>query len=300
MTTLSTREQAVPATGTALAPLPGAAVRAPRTRRRAPARVLPVLVAGLLVLAAVAPQALTPHDPYAVDPAHAFTGPSLQHWFGTDQSGRDVLTRVVYGARQSLLTGALATAVGVGSGLVLGLLAGLGGRWADAVVSRGLEVLFAFPGLVLALLFIAVFGTGVLTSAIAVGIGTAPGYARMFRGQALVVSSAGYVEAARALGHPARRILTHTVLPNVVRPLLVLATLGLGQSVVWAASLSFLGLGAQPPAAEWGAMLADSRDYVSVAWWLPAFPGLLITLTALVSTVVGRQMRAGADARSPR
>ena len=280
--------------------VPAPADEAARPQRRVRGRggagvlVAAVLLAAL-VLAAVAPSLLASQDPFAIKPADAFAAPSLGHLFGTDQSGRDVFARIVTGARPSLLIGVCATAIGIVLGALLGVLAGLGGRLVDAAVSRVLEVLFAFPGLILALLVIAITGTGVVTTAVAVGIGTAPGYARMFRAQTLTVAGSGYVEAARALGHPPLRVLGRTVVPNVVRPLLVLATLGVGQAIVWGSSLSFLGLGAQPPDPEWGAMLSDSRQYISIAWWLAVIPGLFITGTALLTTVVGRRLQVLLD-----
>ncbi len=241
-----------------------------------------------LLLAAAAPQLFITHDPFAVDPSAAFTLPGAEHLFGTDQNGRDVFSRVVAGAGQSLLIGFIATAIGLTLGGLLGITAGVMGRFVDTAISRAVGVLFAFPGLLLALIGIAISGTGVITSAVAVGIGTAPGYARMLRTQTLQVVASPYVETAQALGRSTANTLWHTVIPNVVRPLLVLATLGVGQAVVWASSLSFLGLGAQPPAAEWGAMLADGRSYIQIAWWIAVFPGIFITPAALTTTVVGR------------
>ncbi|MFC9503882.1 ABC transporter permease [Streptomyces sp. NPDC057002] len=270
---------------------------------RTRSRVRPGLFAAglfltLVVVAALVPGLLTSYAPDAIKPAEFFRSPSAEHWFGTDQNGRDVYTRVVYGAGQSLLIGLGATAISLSLGITLGLGSALGGRRVDFAVGRVLEVLFAFPGLLLALLFIAVFGTGAVTAAIAVGIGEAAGYARLIRSQATTVVRSGYVEAARGLGHSPARVVRRTVLPNVLRPLAALATLGIGQSVVWASSLSFLGLGAQPPAAEWGAMLADGRTFLQYAWWTSFFPGLFIVLTTLSTTVLGRRLQAWLDVRS--
>lgn len=285
---------AAPVTGPVTAPV------APRRARRRTVDLGVLLAAGLLVLVAIAvavPDLLAPFDPHLPDPANAFASPGAEHLLGTDQSGRDLLSRVIAGARQSVLVGVAATAIGVGGGGALGLLAALGGRTADAVVSRGVEVLFAFPALLLALLFVTILGTGIGPAAVAVGIGTAPGYARMVRATALQVRGSGYVEAARVLGRPSWQVLGRTIVPNVVRPLFVLATLGVGQAVVWASSLSFLGLGAQPPAAEWGTMLADGRSYVQIAWWIAVFPGIAITLTAVSTTVVGRALQRRLEGR---
>ena len=244
----------------------------------------------LLVLAAVVPWLLAPADPLAIDPLSAFAPPSPSHWFGTDESGRDVFTRVVHGAGSSLLIGTVATAIGLGLGIVLGTLAGMSGKVVDFTLNRFLEVLFAFPGLLLALVVILIFGPGVATATIAVGLATAPGYARIIRAQLITVKSAAFVEAATVLGHSRSRILRRHILPNTLAPLFVLATLGLGQAIVWAAALSYLGLGAAPPAAEWGAMLSAGRIYLNSAWWMSFFPGLVIVLTAVAATALGRSI----------
>ena len=268
-----------------------------RVRLRALALTVPELLAAvfavLLVVAAVAPGILAPGDPLAIEPRAAFTPPGAAHWFGTDESGRDLYTRIVHGAGSSLVIGVAATAIGLALAIPLGLLAGLTGRVGDFVVGRFLEVLFAFPGLLLALLVIVLFGPGPLTATIAVGLSTAPGYARIIRGQTLKLRRAGYVEAARVLGHGGGRIVVRTILPNLARELLVLATLGIGQAIVWAATLSFLGFGAQPPAPEWGAMLNAGRTYIQTAWWMTVVPGLVIVLTIVSATVLGRRFAAG-------
>ena len=244
----------------------------------------------LLVLAAFVPWLLAPADPLAIDPLSAFTPPSPAHWFGTDESGRDVFTRVVHGAGSSLLIGTVATTIGLGLGIVLGTLAGMSGKVIDFTLNRFFEVLFAFPGLLLALVVILLFGPGVTTATIAVGLATAPGYARIIRAQLITVKSAAFIEAATVLGHSRARILRRHILPNTLAPLFVLATLGLGQAIVWASALSYLGLGAAPPAAEWGAMLAAGRTYLNSAWWMSFFPGLVIVLTAIAATALGRSI----------
>jgi peptide/nickel transport system permease protein len=252
--------------------------------------VAATLLGLVLVLAAVVPRLLAPGDPLAIDPTAAFGAPSFAHWFGTDESGRDIYTRVVDGARDSLLIGVAATLIGLGLGVVLGTLAGTLGAAVDFTVNRFLEVLFAFPGLLLALLFILVIGPGPGTAIVAVGLSTAPGYARIIRAQLLRVRSSAFVEAATVQGLSRGRILTRHILPNTLAPLLVLGTLGVGQAIVWAAALSYLGLGAQPPAAEWGAMLSAGRTYITSAWWMSFFPGLLIVLTAVCATSLGRSI----------
>lgn len=269
------------------------AVAASGRRWRAPSAGATIsgLILLVLLIAVIAPQGFTATDPLAISPRDAFQAPSWAHLFGTDESGRDVFSRVVWGARPSLLIGVVATVIGVGLALILGTLAGLGGRAVDFTVNRVLEVLFAFPGLLLALVFIAIFGTGIVTSTIAVGLATAPGYARIIRTQVLSVRHSAYVEAARVLGRSPWAILRRHIIPNVTSSLFVLVTLGIGQAIVWASSLSFLGLGAVPPAAEWGAMLSAGRTYIGNAWWLTVFPGAFIVISAAAATVLGHALQ---------
>ncbi|GEP27247.1 ABC transporter permease [Cryobacterium levicorallinum] len=261
-----------------------------RPRRLGVAEGVAGLLALLLLIAAVAPQFLAPGDPLVIDPLAAFSPPTFAHGFGTDESGRDIYTRVVHGTQYSLVIGIAATAIGLGLGVMLGTLAGMLGPIVDFTVNRVLEVLFAFPGLLLALLFILVFGPGVATATIAVGLSTAPGYARIIRAQLIAVRGAAFVEAATVLGRTRWQILVRHILPNTLAPLFVLATLGVGQAIVWAATLSYLGLGAEPPTAEWGAMLSAGRTYITSAWWMSFFPGLFIVLTAVTATVLGRSI----------
>lgn len=271
------------------------AASAPRSRRLRVGTILAGLFALFLLAACLVPDAVATVDPNHISPRDAFSPPSPSHWFGTDESGRDVYSRVVFGTANSLLIGLAATAIGLVLGLGLATLAAFGGRVFDFTVNRTVEVLFAFPGLLLALLVIVVAGPGPVSATIAVGLSTAPGYARIIRGQLVAVRSSGYVEAARVLGHSPARVLRQHIVPNALAPLLVLATLGVGQAIVWASALSFLGLGAQPPSAEWGAMLSAGRTYIGTAWWLTVFPGLMIVLTTIASTVLGRALtRAGA------
>jgi peptide/nickel transport system permease protein len=253
---------------------------------------LPPAVAAVVllffVIAALAPQLLTTQDPLVIDLANSLQAPSLAHPFGTDQSGRDLFTRVVYGTRESLLIGLGATVLATAIALILGVTAGLGGRFSDGLISRGLEVLFAFPVLLLAMLFVTIYGPSVSTQIIAVGLGTAPGYARMVRGQVLAVRNSGYVEAAHALGHSRWTVLRQHVFPNAMRPLLAVITLGIGHSIVWASGLAFLGLGVAPPSPEWGALLDAGRMFITRAWWLEVMPGLTIVGIALAATSLGQ------------
>ncbi|KNC16108.1 ABC transporter permease [Pseudomonas sp. RIT-PI-a] len=272
-----------------------------RTQRR-PRRIrlgasLAIGFLTLVIVAALAPQLFAHGDPLAIVPRDAFHPPGWAHLFGTDQSGRDIYSRVIHGARLSLFVGLAATALAMSIAIVLGLLGGLGGLRTDRGVGWLLEILFAFPSLVLALLFVAIFGSGIGPLIIATGLGAAPGYARMVRGQVLAVRNAGYIEAARALGHPTRRIIWRQLLPNAMRPLIVTLTMGVGQAIVWASALSFLGLGARPPTPEWGTMLSMGRDFIANAWWLTFFPGLFIVLTTLSTTVAGRYLQQRLEGR---
>ena len=276
-----------------LGPVPSSGDR--RTFR--PAVCLAVAYLTLMAAWAIAPGLFTGGTPYDTDIETPLKGPSLEHWFGTDASGRDIYTRVVFGAQSSLAIGVGATALALVVAIALGFAAGLGGRFTDGVISRFLEVVLSIPGLLIALLFIAILGPGVATQIVAVAIGSAVGYARMVRGQVIAVKDSGYVSAATALGHSRPRVITQHVFPNAMRPLVVLGTMGVGQSIIWASSLSFLGLGVAPPAPEWGAMLNAGRDFVSTAWWLELFPGLAIVGCTLAVTVVGRYLQQRLEGR---
>lgn len=283
-----------PTTTTVTAPAPSTGRPARRVRAAlvtlGPTGLVALALVVLVLVAVLRPELLAPDDPDAVDPRAAFTPPGPGHWFGADESGRDVYTRVVHGAAASLGIGLAATGIGVGAGLVLGLAGGLGPRWLDAVVARVTEVLFALPVLVLALLLVAVRGPGVQASVLAVGVATAPGYGRILRARVRSVAGSGYVEAARLEGHGPARVLTRHVLPNTLWPLVAVVTLGVGQAMVWVCALGFLGLGALPPSPQWGAMLDAGRVYLGSAWWLTVCPGLAITATAAALTVLGRRL----------
>lgn len=258
----------------------------------APAEITSAVVATLIVLCALMPGVIAPYAPLDVSPAEAFTNPSAAHLFGTDDSGRDILSRIIFGARESLTIGVLATLLGLAGGIVLGSIAG-GSRSRQTgpirfAADRVIEALFAFPGLLLALLVITVRGPGVVSVVFAVAVSTAPGYARMVRGGVRRALTSGPVETARLQGDGAIRIWSRLVIPEAMRPVLVLATLGVGHAVVLAAALGFLGLGSPPPAPEWGAMLNAGRPYLTKAWWMTLFPGAMILSVGLVTTVLGR------------
>ncbi|MQT38838.1 ABC transporter permease, partial [Pseudomonas helleri] len=196
----------------------------------------------------------------------------------------------VYAVRPSLVLGVAATAVGLLLGTLLGLTAGLGPRWLDGAIMHVIYVLLAFPDLLLALVIITFFGQGQLNIILAIGIANVPRYARLVRAQTLVVRGAGYVEAATTLGLPRHLVIWRHVLPNAIKPILILATIGIGGNIVNGAALSFLGFGAAPPAPEWGGMLAMGRNYLANAWWLVAWPALAITLTVVSISAIGREL----------
>ncbi|WP_236967016.1 ABC transporter permease [Microbacterium aurantiacum] len=272
-------------------PRPGAPADRKRTPRPAWGLIVSLVVLGLFALAAVAPAVLATHSPTAQDFANALRPPSAQFWFGTDEGGRDLYSRVVYGTRESLLIGVGAAGLAMVIAVVFGSVAALGDRVTAAVVNRVIEVAFAFPILLFALLMVAILGPSAGTAILAVGISTAPGYARMVRGQILAERNAGYVEAARALGHPRGRIIGQHILPNAMRPLVALFTMSIGQSIVWASGLAFLGLGVAPPSSEWGALLDAGRAYLLQAPWLTFIPGAVILVLALAATTVGRRIQ---------
>jgi peptide/nickel transport system permease protein len=254
---------------------------------RHPGVVIGGILLGLLIFSVVAAPLLTTGDPLDQSPSNAFQRPSQEHPMGTDNFGRDVFTRFLYGGRVSLQVGFVATAIGATVGTLLGLLAGYYGGALDAVISWLIDVLLAFPGILLALVVIAILGTGVFNLMIAVGIAFIPSFTRLARAEVLQVREQDYIEAARALGGSDGRIIWGHVLHNIVRPLLVLATLGLGNAILEGAALSFIGLGTQPPNPEWGAMLSAGRTYMRQAWWITVFPGVGIFLTILAVNLLG-------------
>lgn len=253
-----------------------------------PGLALAAIFLVLLVAAAIAPGLLISGDPLAASARDAFRAPTAAHPLGTDENGRDVLVRLVHGARPSLVLGLAATALGLAAGVALGLAAGLGPRWIDGALMRFVDVLLAFPDILFALVIISLFGQGLFNSIIAVGIASVPRYARLVRAQTHAIRHSGYVEAATTLGHTRFALIWRHVLPNAIKPVLLLAIIGIGGKIAAGAALSFLGLGAPPPAPEWGSMLAIGRNYLANAWWITAAPAVAITLTVLSITALGR------------
>jgi len=266
---------------------------------RRPGLLLAGVFVALVLIAGIVPGWLIGIDPLATHAVDAFRAPSAAHWLGTDENGRDVLARLIYGARPSLMMGLAATAIGLTIGIALGLLAGLGPRWLDAVTMRFVDVLLAFPELLLALVIITFWGQGLVNAMIAVGIAHVPRYARLVRVQTHRVRGTAYVEAAITLGVARPRLILRHILPNAVQPVLILATISIGGSIAAGASLSFLGFGAPPPAPEWGAMLSVGRNFLSNAWWLVAVPGTAITLCVVSITALGRAWLRYSEGKTP-
>jgi ABC-type dipeptide/oligopeptide/nickel transport system permease subunit len=248
------------------------------------------IVAALLVAGILAPL-LAPHDPYAQNLGSAFQSPSLKHLFGTDEYGRDMFSRVLYGARLSLLEITVSVGMALSIGVPLGMLSGYLGGFVDHAILWVTDILYAFPGIVLAILIVALLGPGLWDSLIAISVFAIPLYTRLARNLAHSLKHMEYTEAARALGAGPWRILIHHILRNAAVPILAQATLTAGDVVLTASGLSFLGLGAQPPLAEWGAMMADGRNFLGVATYLTLFPGAVITLTALGLNLLGDGLR---------
>ena len=245
----------------------------------------------LIVLIAAAAPITAPYDPATPDYENVLADPSALHWFGTDAYGRDILSRIIWGARISLTVGVVSVAVGGAIGIVLGLVSGFFGGWIDSIIMRFCDVLFAFPGLLLAIGVVAILGPGVSNVIWATAVFSVPAFARLVRGDTLALKRAVYVQAARSIGvKPAALMLRH-ILPGALPGVIVNASLRLGNNLLTAAALSFLGLGAQPPSPEWGAMLADGRSYLGVADWLTIWPGVAIFVTVLAFNLLGDGLR---------
>jgi peptide/nickel transport system permease protein len=259
-----------------------------------------VVGAGLivvLVLAAIFAPLLTPFDYAEIAPTQAYSPPSREHLMGTDKFGRDVFTRVLYGGRISLTVGLIAIAIGASIGVTVGLVAGYFGGLVDEASMRVLDILLAFPGILLAMGVVAMLGPDLRNLMIAVGIGYIAGFARLMRGNVLAARKFDYVLAAEAIGGRAGTIMGRHILPNIAAPLIVYATLSVASAILTAAGLSFLGLGAKPPSPEWGIMLSDGRETLNRAWWVSLFPGLAILVTTLSINFVGDGLRIALDPR---
>jgi peptide/nickel transport system permease protein len=253
-------------------------------------------VIAVLLLGLLAP-VVAPYDPNQISGTEALQAPSWQHVFGTDELGRDVFSRVIYGARISPWVGLGAVAISTVIGIAIGLVAGYAAGVVDEVWMRGMDILLAFPGIVLAIAIVAVLGPGLRNAMIAVGISGIPYFARVVRAVVLVEREKEYVSAARAYGQRKSGILLLEILPNIAGPVIVLATLSIAGAILTTAALSFVGLGAQLPTPEWGAMLSEGRVYLAQQWWMATFPGVAIAVTVLGINVLGDGLRDALDPR---
>jgi peptide/nickel transport system permease protein len=271
-------------------------------RRFASHRAAVAAVVFLLVVTAIAVLAehIAPFKPSAQNLRLVLKGPSAEHLLGTDELGRDVLSRLIFGARVSLLAGVQAVGVGVLLGVPLGLIAGYFGRWVDAGLSRIAEAILSFPPLLLAIAIVGVLGKGVTHAMIAIGVVFAPRFFRLVRGSVLSVREETYVEAARSIGCTHSRIIGRHILPNVISPLLIQVTLTIGLAMLSEASLSFLGLGVQPPESSWGSMMGSAYRHVSKQPWQAVYPGLAIVLIVLSFNAVGDGLRSSIGRRAQR
>ncbi|MFC5747445.1 ABC transporter permease [Actinomadura rugatobispora] len=262
--------------------------RAPR--RPGPALALSLAWLALVLLAVLVPAALTSADPLATEPAAKLSVPSADHLFGTDQLGRDLLSRVVHGADPSLRAAFLATLLGLVAGALLGLVAGFFRRLPDTIIMRAVDVILSIPNMLASLALIALLGSGTAQVALAVGFAGIANCARVMRAEVLRVRESVFVEAARASGNTLRRVLLRHVLPNSIGPVLALGALQFGVSILAVSSLSFLGYGVRPPDPEWGSLISSGRDSLATAWWLTTLPGVVVVLTVLAANRVARAL----------
>lgn len=250
----------------------------------------------ILIVCALAAPLLASYDPIQIS-SDVLQGPSASHLFGTDAYGRDIFSRVLYGARLSLIIGFISVGIASLIGVTAGLVAGYSGGWIDMIVMRTIDVMLAFPGILLALAIVSMLGPSLVNLMIAVGVSAIPAYARLTRGLVLQAREELYVQAAVSIGTPDWLILVRHLLPNVFAPILVTATLGIGNAILSAAALSFIGLGSQPPTPEWGRMLSEGRQYLRDQWWIASFPGMTIMLTVLGMNLLGDGLRDALDPR---
>ena len=281
-------------------PASAIAFRAHVVRRilRRPSAAFGVAVVLFFVIVALLAPILAPQDPLAAGFSTVRKAPSVAHWFGTDEIGRDVASRVIFGARASLMAGVISVLISLSVGVPIGLLAGYAGGKTDALISRMTDAMLACPFLILAIALAAFLGPSLTNAMIAIGISATPVFVRLSRGQTLAVKAEDFILAARAIGNSPFRIAVRHVLPNIVPPLIVQATLAIAAAVIAEASLSFLGLGQQPPAPSWGSMLNTAKNYLEQAPWMAVWPGLSIFLLVLAFNLVGDGIRDALDPRA--
>jgi peptide/nickel transport system permease protein len=272
---------------------PGA--RAWRRLVRRKSAVLGLIIIVVLLLVALLAPLIAPYDPAQQSWTAIRKPPSAQHWFGTDESGRDLFSRVIYGARASLLAGVVSISIALTFGVPIGLLAGYGGRWIDALIGRITDAMLAVPFLILAIALAAFLGPSLNNAMIAIGVTATPIFVRLTRGQVMSVKVEDYVEAARAVGNPPVRIALRHILPNILPALIVQATISIATAIIAEASLSFLGLGQQPPAPSWGSMLNTAQRFLTNAPWMAVWPGLAIFVAVLSFNILGDGLRDALD-----
>lgn len=268
-----------------------------RSLRRSPLAVLGLVIIGFLVVLAIFAPLLAPYSPTKMHLSERLSPPSSKYLFGTDDVGRDILSRVIYGSRISLRICTLVVGLTIGIGTILGIISGYWGGWLDELIMRISDVFLAFPALILAMAIAAALGPSLENVIIAMVVIWWPRYARVTRGQVLVLREIDYIVAARAVGVHESRIIMRHILPNCVSPVLIQATLDLGEVLLTAATLSFIGFGAQPPTPEWGAMISLGRNYLRDNWWYATFPGLAILLTVIGFNLLGDAARDILDPR---
>ncbi len=282
---------------TSIVPSQSPARLAWRKFRGRPAAMVGLAVVLLFIIMAVAAPLIAPADPIKTSWTAIRKAPQAAYWMGTDENGRDVLSRIIWGARASMLAGLISVAIAGSIGVPAGLLAGFVGGWVDGVLSRIVDTMLAVPNLVLAIALAAFLGPSLQNAMIAIGITAAPVFMRVTRGAAMDTATHDYVEAARALGNPPWRVAVRHVLPNIIPPILVQATLAIAGAIIAEAALSFLGLGQQPPAPSWGSMLNSAQRFLSQAPWLAIFPGAAIFLCVMSFNLVGDGLRDALDPR---
>jgi peptide/nickel transport system permease protein len=248
--------------------------------------VIAAVVLVLIVVLALLAPVISPYDPSGIT-SDTLKGPSWKHWFGTDEFGRDVLSRVLWGSRLTLVTAAGGVALAAGVGVPLGLIAGYASNWSSGLVMRVMDVLLAFPGFLLALVIVTVLGQGLVSVGVAIGVSFIPVFARVVYGATLATKAREYVVAAKVIGCRQSRIVSRHILPNVVSGIVVIATSAIGWAILLAAALNFLGFGVHLPTAEWGADLSHGKDWLGPAWWISTFPGIAITITIFASNYLG-------------
>ena len=259
-----------------------------------------MIILAFIILLSIAAPLITPYDPVKINIAEKFQPPSWNHWFGTDEVGRDIFTRILYGARLSLGFGILVIVVAAVVGLVIGTISGYFGGIVDQIIMRIVDMVLAFPNLILAMALAAVLGPNLQNAMIAIAIVKIPVYIRLARSEALVIKEKLFVKSAETFGIKRSRIIIKHIIPNAVSPVIIQATLDVGDAILLIATLGFLGLGAQPPTPEWGAMISAGWTYLLTYWWYPTFPGLFLFLSSGALNLIGDGIRDVLDPKSAR